>query len=214
MFANVLRSQARLGRMSTALSARHTLSGLAGTRVAVAAPSSLARLVVSPRAFTQSAPVFNDNQEPLQESDTDTIFVGNLPWSATRDEIKGLFSEFGQVVDVRIRELPITCLENLRDTHFFMLVETHADGRPRGFANVTFENVKHSVAAVLSATEKPIHIGGRDLVVNYARPKAIPRHNNEPNEKIYFSGFAEGEDALRELMKDVEDDIVSIQFGA
>jgi RNA recognition motif-containing protein len=49
--------------------------------------------------------VFNENQEHLQESDTDTIFVGNLPWSATRNEIKGLFSEFGQVVDVGIREL-------------------------------------------------------------------------------------------------------------
>ena len=49
--------------------------------------------------------MFNENQEQLQESDTDTIFVGNLPWSATRDEIQGLFSEFGQVINVRIREL-------------------------------------------------------------------------------------------------------------
>jgi len=95
-----------------------------------------------------------------------------------------------------------------------MLVETHADGRPRGFANVTFENMKHSVAAVLSSMEAPIHMGGRDLVVNYARPKAIPRHSNEPYEKLYFSGWATGEDALRELMKDVEEDIVGIQFCA
>jgi len=104
MFANTLRSQARLG-LRTALPATRTLSALSGTRVPIAAPSSLARPVVPSRTFTESAPVFNENQERLQESDTDTIFVGNLPWSATRDEIQELFSEFGQVVNVRIREL-------------------------------------------------------------------------------------------------------------
>jgi hypothetical protein len=104
MFTNTLRSQARLG-LRTALPRSRTLSALSGARVPIAAPSSLSRLVVSSRTFTESAPVFNENQEQLQESDTDTIFVGNLPWSATRDEIKGLFSEFGQVVNVRIREL-------------------------------------------------------------------------------------------------------------
>jgi RNA recognition motif-containing protein len=95
-----------------------------------------------------------------------------------------------------------------------MLVETLPDGRPRGFAHVSFENVKNAVAAVLSATEEPIHIGGRDLVVNFAKPKVNARANKEPNEKLYFSGCAQGEAALRELMKDVEDDIVSIHFRA
>ena len=93
-----------------------------------------------------------------------------------------------------------------------MLVETHPDGRPRGFAHVTFDNVKNAVAAVLSATEEPIHIGGRDLVVNFAKPKTNSRANNEPNEKLYFSGCNQGEAALRELLKDFEGDIVSIHF--
>ena len=104
MFANTLRSQARLG-LRTVLPVTRTLNALSGARVPIAAPSSLPRLAVSSRTFTESTPVFNENQEQLQESDTDTIFVGNLPWSATRDEIQGLFSEFGQVINVRIREL-------------------------------------------------------------------------------------------------------------
>ncbi|KIM42005.1 hypothetical protein M413DRAFT_445198 [Hebeloma cylindrosporum] len=200
MFANALRSQARLGlRTAVRLPATRTLSALAGTRVAAAAvattaaatPSSLARLVVvSSRAFSQSAAVLNESQQHFGESDT--IFVGNLPWSATRDEIQEMFSEFGQVVNVRI--------------------QTHADGRPRGFAHVTFANVKDSVAAVVSATEEPMHLGGRDLNVNYARPKQEAARNNPPSEKVYFSGCAEGESALREILKNVEGDIVDVHF--
>ena len=106
MFANALRSQARLGlrtAVRSALPATHTLSALAGTRVAVAAPSSLARLVVSSRAFSQSAPVLYENPEQFEESDT--VFVGSLPWSATKEEVQEVFSEFGPIVNVRIREL-------------------------------------------------------------------------------------------------------------
>lgn len=106
MFANALRSQARLGlrtAVRTALPATRALSALAGTRVAVAAPSSLARLVVSSRAFSRSAPVFSENSEYAEESDT--IFVGSIPWSTTKDEIQELFSEFGPVANVRVREL-------------------------------------------------------------------------------------------------------------
>jgi RNA recognition motif-containing protein len=47
--------------------------------------------------------VLNENAGAIEESET--IFVGNLPWSATKDEITELFSDFGQVVNVRIREL-------------------------------------------------------------------------------------------------------------
>ena len=31
-----------------------------------------------------------------------SIFVGNLPWSATDDELKSKFSEFGNVISARI----------------------------------------------------------------------------------------------------------------
>ena len=120
MFANALRSQARLGlrtAVRTAVPATRTLTALASTRVVAAPTSSLAKLVLSSRAFSQSAPTtFERQQESTNQylaEESETIFVGNLPWSATKDEITELFSEFGPVVNVRIRELSMYCLENL-----------------------------------------------------------------------------------------------------
>lgn len=33
-----------------------------------------------------------------------TVFVGNLPWSATEDELREFFAECGEIVSVRIGE--------------------------------------------------------------------------------------------------------------
>ena len=37
--------------------------------------------------------------------ETTTVFVGNLPWSATEDELKEFFAECGEINGVRIGEL-------------------------------------------------------------------------------------------------------------
>jgi RNA recognition motif-containing protein len=39
---------------------------------------------------------------------TAKIFVGNLSWNATEDELKQIFSEFGEVISVRIVSDPYT----------------------------------------------------------------------------------------------------------
>lgn len=83
------------------------------------------------------------------------VFVGNLDFKATRDQIESLFSEAGQIQDVFI---PIE-----RET-----------GRPRGFAFVEFDTGE--------AAEKAIELfdghelGGRALRVNAAedRPRRPP----------------------------------------
>jgi RNA recognition motif-containing protein len=38
------------------------------------------------------------------EPQSSTIFVGNLPWSATEEQISGLFADCGEVTGVRIGE--------------------------------------------------------------------------------------------------------------
>jgi len=48
------------------------------------------------------------------------LFIGNLPFKLTADEVRGLFEKFGEISEVAI--------PTNRDT-----------GRPRGFAFVTFE---------------------------------------------------------------------------
>ena len=78
------------------------------------------------------------------------MYVGNLPFSTTDDELKELFGEFGDVTDVHIPE-------------------DRESGRPRGFAFVTMGTKDAMVSAIkdLDGAE----FGGRNLRVNEAKPR-------------------------------------------
>ena len=78
------------------------------------------------------------------------MYVGNLPFSATEEDVRALFSEYGVVTDVH---LPID-----RDS-----------GRPRGFAFVTMDSSNAMDAAIRGLNGKDF--GGRNLSINEARPK-------------------------------------------
>jgi RNA recognition motif-containing protein len=82
-----------------------------------------------------------------------SIYVGNLPFSATEDEVRNLFSQYGAVHTVK--------LINDRDT-----------GRPRGFGFVGMDDDEAETAiAGINGTE----MGGRTLRVNEAREKPMAR---------------------------------------
>lgn len=78
------------------------------------------------------------------------IYVGNCPFDVTEEQLRDLFTAYGEVDSVNI----ITD----RDT-----------GRPRGFAFVEMSDSSAADAAIkgVNGTE----LGGRDLKVNEARPK-------------------------------------------
>jgi len=76
------------------------------------------------------------------------IFVGNLPFSATDDEIRTLFSEYGSVNSVH-------------------LVTDRETGRPRGFGFVEMEEGADEAIEALHQSQ----MGGRALNVNEARPR-------------------------------------------
>lgn len=80
---------------------------------------------------------------------TKSIFVGNLPWSATEDELTQMFSAHGEVISVRIA--------TDRET-----------GRSRGFAFVEMptEAADAAIAALSGAS-----MGDRPLTVNEAKPR-------------------------------------------
>ena len=82
---------------------------------------------------------------------TKSIYVGNLPYSASEEEIRELFEPYGEVESVRL----ITD----RDT-----------GRPRGFGFVTMEEGADDAIAALNGQE----MGGRTLTINEARPRREP----------------------------------------
>lgn len=78
-----------------------------------------------------------------------TIYVGNLPFSATEEEVNRLFSQHGTVYSVK--------LVTDRDT-----------GKPRGFAFVEMERSNADTAiAALNGTR----MGGRTLRVNEAQDR-------------------------------------------
>ena len=82
------------------------------------------------------------------------IYVGNLPFTATEDELRDLFGQHGEVHSV--------ALINDRDT-----------GRPRGFGFVEMDDAAATTAInALNGTQ----MGGRDLNVNEARER--PRRDN------------------------------------
>jgi cold-inducible RNA-binding protein len=78
------------------------------------------------------------------------MYVGNLPFKATAQDITDLFGQFGGVTDVF---LPVD-----RDS-----------GRPRGFAFVSMDTPEAMQAAITGLNGKDF--GGRLLAINEARPR-------------------------------------------
>jgi RNA recognition motif-containing protein len=78
------------------------------------------------------------------------LYVGNLPYSATEDQLTELFSRAGKVDNVRV----------MRDM---------ATGRARGFAFVEMGTDEDAQKAITEFHEHQME--GRALVVNEARPK-------------------------------------------
>ncbi len=79
-----------------------------------------------------------------------SIYVGNLPWSATEEEVQSLFAAHGNVLSVK-------------------LVTDRETGRARGFGFVEMEDA--DATAAVEALDNS-SFGGRTLRVNEARPKA------------------------------------------
>ena len=84
------------------------------------------------------------------EDSGNRLFVGNMPFRMTRDELYDLFAQAGAVVSVHIPT-------------------DRESGRPRGFGFVEMEDP----AAIDQAVQmfNGYSVGGRALVVNQARPR-------------------------------------------
>lgn len=77
------------------------------------------------------------------------IYVGNLPFKTTEDEVRQMFEAFGPVQSVN-------------------LISDRETGQPRGFGFVEMDD--HAAdSAVDALNETPM--GGRTLKVNEARPR-------------------------------------------
>jgi len=81
------------------------------------------------------------------------IYVGNLPYSVTDDELKDTFAEFGEV-----------------DAKNTAIVMDRFSGQSKGFGFVDMPNDDEANRAINALNDQPLK--GRKLKVNEARPKA------------------------------------------
>jgi len=86
------------------------------------------------------------------------IYVGNLPYNLSDDELRETFAEFGEVSSASI------IMD--RDT-----------GRSKGFGFVEMTNDSEATSAIEGLNDQPMK--GRPLRVNEARPRA-PRTDRRP----------------------------------
>ena len=78
------------------------------------------------------------------------IYVGNLPYSATQDELSALFSEFGQVSSVKV-------------------VTDKFSGKSRGYAFVEMSESSSGSNAISKLNGQEFK--GRELRVSEAKPR-------------------------------------------
>jgi RNA recognition motif-containing protein len=77
------------------------------------------------------------------------IYCGNLPFSATEDDVRSMFEEYGTV-------------------HSVDLMYDRESGRPRGFGFVDMDD--SGAPAAIEALDGLMY-GGRNLRINEARPR-------------------------------------------
>jgi len=87
------------------------------------------------------------------------IYVGNLPWSTSDQDLADAFGAFGKVEKAAI-------------------ISDRASGRSKGFGFVTMEDNEEGNKAIEGMNG--VEMGGRNLKVNEARPREDrpPRQSN------------------------------------
>ncbi|GIR73831.1 MAG: RNA-binding protein [Pseudomonadota bacterium] len=76
------------------------------------------------------------------------IYVGNISWGLTDQDLENVFAEYGTVDSAKI-------------------ITDRATGRSRGFGFVEMSDGAEAAIEALNGTE----VDGRELVVNESRPK-------------------------------------------
>lgn len=91
------------------------------------------------------------------------LYVGNLSYDTTEDELRTLFTQAGTVSEVAV-------------------IKDRDTGRPKGFAFVTMSSQDEANKAIEQFNGRSL--GNRELTVNIARPREErPRSNYDSNSR-------------------------------
>lgn len=92
------------------------------------------------------------------------IFIANLDFSITSDDLKNTFSQFG-------------------DVHYAHVVYDNQTKKSKGFGYVEMEDVEHAIAAIEALNG--LDVNGRKLDVKIASPKGSrPEKKEEPRREF------------------------------
>ena len=92
------------------------------------------------------------------------LYVGNLSYDTTEDELRSLFTQMGTVNEV-------------------VLIKDRDSGRSKGFAFVTMNSQEEADKAIAQLNGQSL--GDRALTVNMARPREErPRSNYDSNQQV------------------------------
>jgi RNA recognition motif-containing protein len=94
-------------------------------------------------------------EKSMEENNENKLFVGNLAWGVTSEELGEFFSQAGEVASANV-------------------ITDRQTGRSRGFGFVEMASADLAQKAVDELNDKEIQ--GRKIVVNIAKPKA-PRND-------------------------------------
>lgn len=128
--------------------------------------------------FEQRRPGGNSNSQ--QFSDSNQLFLGNVPHHATEDELKTLFNKFGPVMDLRIHSKPGPKVPGIRN--------------PQNYGFITYEN-SQSVENCLSHC--PLYYpenspDGQKLNVEEKKPRVRNPNDLPPRQSNNMSGNSGG----------------------
>ena len=99
------------------------------------------------------------------------VFVGNMSFDTTREELQELFAQAGEVTEV-------------------VVPTDRMSGRPRGFAFVSFASDEHAAAAIQTLDGK--ELGGRNLRVNEASTERPMRLGGGGRRRRFSRPFGAG----------------------
>lgn len=77
------------------------------------------------------------------------LFIGNLPWSVTEEQLQDMFAAIGNLVSCK-------------------LIMDKYSGKSKGFAFVEYDDEKDAEKAIKELNEK--EVDGRKIIVNVAKP--------------------------------------------
>jgi hypothetical protein len=205
MFANALRQQVRLAlsRSLTSLPSRSTLIPRAALTL---------RVPVSTSSFSTSLARLNENPG---NPPSNKIFVGNLPFAIEEGELKDIFAEFGDVVEVRLGASRPLRWHSIKANSSPCIIGRSPDGRLRGFAHVEFASTEQASNAMDAHRAAPLFASDRELRLDFNTPRA-PREREAPppSHKLHFSGFEGDRDQLRSAMGEFGDQCNDIFIGS